>query len=131
MVITKLAGPLSSALGHGGDLKGNRDGSRHSSTSSLKSGDDPLIATQSNKGPVMMTGFSSTSSNVITLSPSPTGSLEEGKVGVATIRDGPHPLDQDSDKESDSEFSFYHIMSLELSYITFGCISDNKHTVPK
>ena len=107
VVITKLAGPISTALSHAGDRMG-REGSRHSSTSSLKSGDDPLIPVQSGKGSNDVL-ISSTSRAVITLSPSPTGSLEEGKFEASSVvdlgnsRDKPQVLDQDSDKESDSK----------------------------
>ena len=83
----------------------SRESSRHSSTSSLKSGEDPSIPAQSTKSDVITTGFSSNQPSVITLSPSPTGSLEErqGEVGVASVRR--QVREQDSDKESDSESS--------------------------
>ena len=108
VVITKLPGPILTALSHAGDRMG-REGSRHSSSSSsLKSGDDPLIPVQSVKGSKDVL-ISSTTPAVITLSPSPTGSLEEGQfeassvVGLGSSRDKPQILDQDSDKESDSK----------------------------
>ena len=97
VVITRLAGPLSTAaLSQTGEER-----SRHSSTSSLKSGDDPLVPVQSGKG-------SSDPPTVITLSPSPTASLEEGLTETPLVppgssRDKPQVLDQDSDKESDSK----------------------------
>ena len=110
VVITKLPGPLSTALSHTGDLK-NRDGSRHSSTSSVKSGDDPTYQIQSVKSDdAEITGFSSAPPTVITLSPSPTASLEEQQDSQAppTSNLQPHPLEVESDKDTDSESAKIH-----------------------
>ena len=106
VVITKLPGPLSSALSHTGDLKG-REGSRHSSTSSMKSGDDPAFQIQSVKSDdAEITGFSSAQPTVITLSPSPTASLEEQDTQAPpTSHLQPHPLELESDKDTDSELT--------------------------
>lgn len=107
VVITKLPGPLSTALSHSGGL--SREGSRHSSTSSIKSGDDPAIQVQSVKSTLsdeaVITGVSSSQPVVITLSPSPTASLEEQQEVQEPSASQPKmkPLDQDSDKESDSK----------------------------
>ena len=120
VVITKLPGPFSTALSHAGDRKG-REGSRHSSTSSLKSGDDPSFAGQSSKGSndVIISGVSSGPQTVITLSPSPTGSLEEGQLEAPTVpSDKPQILNQDSDKESDSELLYIHIFVISLACVS-------------
>ena len=103
VVITKLSGPLSSALS-----QRSREGSRHSSTSSLKSGEDPQLLIQSVKSTAsddaVITGISSSSQpTVITLSPSPTASIEE--TPVSEKPPSHQKLEQDSDKESDGVYA--------------------------
>ena len=98
VVITKLSGPLSSALSHAGELK-SREGSRHSSTSSLKSGDDPSFVIQSVKN--ADAGVSS--SHAIMLSPSPAASLDEQSGVPSSNQQRPQTTDHSSDKESDSK----------------------------
>lgn len=127
VVITKLPGPLSTALG---GLQ-SREGSRHSSTSSIKSGDDPTIQVQSVKSTLsdeaVITGVSSSQPLVITLSPSPTASLEEQQEvhEPPPVQRKMKSLDQDSDKESDSKcFCDVHVC-LECVYYVYAALHPN------
>lgn len=71
----------------------------------MKSGDDPTFQVQSVKSAakedVVITRFSS-QPTVITLSPSPTAGLEEQQE-PSTSHLTPKSVEQESDKESDSE----------------------------
>ena len=109
VVITKLPGPL---LSHAGELK-SREGSRHSSTSSLKSGEDPMVIVQSTKNSSDAVCISSSNQPaVITLSPSPTASLTDDQPLIPPS--GRYKIEIDSDKESDSKF--HSITASEYMY---------------